>query len=135
MSLDDTTRFPNTQVPRLRVLVVDDEPGIRTIARLMLERAGYVVEEAATAAEAIRVAATAECPFAVVLIDVSLPDRSGIEALPDLRLITARSRIVLTSGRSEEDHPDHGADGYLPKPFSLDQLLAMVRAVTALTPR
>lgn len=110
-----------------RVLVVDDEPSVRMVARLMLERAGYVVEEADDAAAGL-VRARAGAGFAVVLLDVSLPDRAGTDLIPELRALIPDARVVLASGRSEEDVPDHGADGFLPKPFSRDQLLAAVRA-------
>ncbi len=132
--LDDRTPMPTTIVPRSRVLVVDDEPSIRTVARLMLERAGYAVVEAANAAEAVSQATLAERPFTVVVLDFTLPDRSGTDLLPELRRLVSRARIVLTSGRPEDDFPNHGADGYLAKPFSRDHLVAAVRAVTALTP-
>jgi len=112
----------------LRVLVVDDEPGVRMIARLMLERAGYAVEEADDASSAV-MRAQSERGFAVVLLDVTLPDRAGTDLIPELRLLVPDARVVLASGRAEEDFPDHGADGFLPKPFSRDQLLVAVRAV------
>lgn len=135
MALDDRTPLPATLTARPRVLVVDDEPSIRMIARLMLERAGYAVEEVGDAAEAVGRAQLADRPFSVVLLDVSLPDRSGVELLSELRALMPQSRFVLMSGRCEEDVPGHGADGYLPKPFSRDQLITAVRSVTALTPR
>ena len=97
----------------LRVLVVDDEPTVRTVARLMLERSGYAVEEASDAAAAVA-RLRAGRSFAVVLLDVTLPDRAGTELLPDVRALAPTARVVLTSGKGEEDFPDHGADGYLP---------------------
>ena len=113
---------------QLRVLVVDDEPSVRLIARLMLERAGYAVEEAEDAAVAVARAQSGR-GFAMVLLDVSLPDRAGTDLIPELRSLVPDARVVLTSGRAEEDVPGHGADGFLPKPFSRDQLLAAVRTV------
>ena len=65
----------------------------------------------------------------MVLLDVSLPDRAGTDLIPELRSLVPDARVVLTSGRAEEDVPGHGADGFLPKPFSRDQLLAAVRTV------
>jgi CheY-like chemotaxis protein len=120
---------PPTGVEPTRVLVVDDEPTVRTVARLMLERAGYAVEEAGDAAAAVARVSAVASPFAVVLLDVTLPDRAGTELIPELRTLAPASRIVLTSGRGEEDFPNHGADGYLPKPFTKEQLLAAVRRV------
>ena len=120
---------PPPKVEPTRVLVVDDEPTVRTVARLMLERAGYAVEEAGDASAAVARVSAAASPFALVLLDVTLPDRAGTELIPELRNLAPASRIVLTSGKGEEDFPDHGADGYLPKPFTKEQLLAAVRAV------
>ena len=118
---------PSPKAEPTRVLVVDDEPTVRTVARLMLERAGYAVEEAGDAAATV--ARLRASPFAVVLLDVTLPDRAGTELVPELRNLAPASRVVLTSGKGEEDFPNHGADGYLPKPFTKEQLLAAVRRV------
>ena len=127
MPLDDRTPLPSTILNRPRVLVVDDEPSIRMIANLLLERAGYAVEEAGDAADALRRAEVADRPFAVVLLDVSLPDRNGVELISDLRALIPGAGLVLMSGRAEDELPNHGADGYLSKPFSRDQLVAAVR--------
>jgi DNA-binding response OmpR family regulator len=131
MSATPPPRLPG---PQPRVLVVDDEPTIRMLAKLMLERGGFAVEEAGDAAAAVAQVRDTEKPFAVVLLDQTLPDRSGTDVLPDLRALAPQTRIVLTSGRAEEDVPDHGADAYLPKPFAREQLVSVVRSVTALTP-
>lgn len=132
MSVSDATPRPHAVLARPRVLIVDDEPAVRHVTRVMLELSGYTVTEATTAAEALdRVRAT-ERRFVVILLDVSLPDRTGPELLPELRVLAPRSTIVLTSGRPLDD--DTSADGYLPKPFTRDQLVGAVRAVTALTP-
>ncbi|HEY1186066.1 MAG TPA: response regulator [Gemmata sp.] len=134
MALDDRTPLPSSLVNRPRVLVVDDEPSIRMIARVMLERAGYAVEEVGDAAGTVQRAGAGGCRFEVVLLDVSLPDRTGVELMAELRTLAPRTRVVLMSGRSEEDVPGHGADGYLAKPFTRDQLITTVRTVTGLTP-
>jgi two-component system cell cycle response regulator CtrA len=113
---------------------VDDEPAVRMVSRLMLEGAGYAVTEVGDAAAALARVGSADRPFVVILLDVTLPDRAGPDLIHDLRDASPLSRVVLTSGKPEEDVPDHGADGYLPKPFTRDQLLATVRVVTAMTP-
>lgn len=132
-SSSSTVTPPPTVLLRPRILLVDDEPTVRTVARLMLEGAGYAVTEVGDAATALARARTADHPFAVILLDVTLPDRYGTEVLPELRMVAPRSRVVLTSGKLEEDVPDHGADGYLPKPFSREQLLTAIRAAAAMT--
>ena len=123
------TPRPKLLATRSRVLVVDDEPMVRMVARLMMERAGFAVVEAGSAAEAMQLVQDAETPFEAILLDVTLPDRFGPDVLADLREVTPESGIVMTSGRSEEELPDHGADGFLPKPFTKEQLVAAVRAV------
>jgi CheY-like chemotaxis protein len=119
---------------RPRILVVDDEPTVRTVTRLMLEGAGFSVTEVGTGTAALTRLRTDSKGFAVILLDVTLPDRSGPELVPDLRMTVPQSRIVLTSGKPEEDVPNHGADGYLPKPFSREQLLTIVRTAVAMSP-
>ena len=130
MSSHDGTPPPAAIPARPRVLLVDDEPAIRRVARLMLEGAGYAVTEVGTAAAALARVRGAEQAYTVIVLDVSLPDRVGTDLLPDLRHASPQSRVMLTSGRLEEDVPGHGADGFLPKPFTRDQLVAAVRAIT-----
>ena len=131
-----TLPSPSTVIPppgiganATRVLVVDDEPTVRMVARLMLERDGYAVEEVSDATAAMARVRAVTHPFALVLLDVTLPDRAGTELVPELRSLAPTSRVVLTSGKGEEEFPGHGADGYLPKPFTKEQLVAVVRAV------
>jgi DNA-binding response OmpR family regulator len=114
---------------------VDDEPAIRMIARFILEAAGYAVAEAGTAAAALLSLHTSGRSFAVILLDFTLPDRNGTDLLPELRVVAPGAHVILTSGRAEEDVPGHGADGYLPKPFNREQLLAAIRTAFAMTPR
>ena len=69
-----------------------------------------------------------------MVLDYTLPDRDAVTVLPDLRRAAPRARIILTSGQAVENLPPHGAEGFLPKPFSREQLLAAVRAAAALSP-
>jgi DNA-binding response OmpR family regulator len=85
------------------------------------------VVEVGTATEALLRLHT-DRPFAVILLDFTLPDRNGTDMIPELRAIAPSAHVVLTSGRSEDDFPEHGADGYLAKPFNREQLLAAVRS-------
>jgi CheY-like chemotaxis protein len=113
------------------VLVVDDESIVRSVIRLMLERAGFAVQEADSAANALeRLQAS---PFTVVLLDYTLPDRSGTDLIPELRRAAPGVRVILTSGRPESDLTPHRADGYLGKPFAREQLVAAVEKVLALS--
>ena len=113
----------------LRILVVDDEPQIRRFLRLGLQSHGYAVIEAASAEAALR-AATLERPDLVVL-DIGLPDREGLDVLRALRE-WSRLPVIMLSVRSREDEKvrafELGADDYVVKPFGMAELLARVKA-------
>jgi two-component system KDP operon response regulator KdpE len=115
---------------RQRVLVVDDEPQILRALGTTLRGAGYDVEVAATAEEAVTVAA-ARPPEAVIL-DLVLPDGSGTDVCRELRTWTDAPVIVLSAVGEEREKVaalDAGADDYVTKPFSVEELLARLRAV------
>jgi two-component system KDP operon response regulator KdpE len=111
-----------------KVLVVDDEPQIRRFLRSSLGAQDFVVVEAATAAQALE-AAVRERPDLVVL-DLGLADKDGIEVLRQIRAGSAVPVIIL-SVRSDERQKvealDLGADDYVVKPFGIDEFLARVR--------
>lgn len=111
-----------------RVLIVDDESIVRSVLRLMLERAGFAVDEASTSAEALAQLQSG-APYALVIVDHTLPDRHGTDAIPELRQAAPGARILLTSGRPEVDLQPHQADGYLAKPFLKEQLAAAIQRV------
>lgn len=112
-----------------RVLVIDDEPHILRALRINLSVRGYEVTTASTGAGALR-AAAAHRPD-VVILDLGLPDLSGIEVLGGLRgWLTAP--IIVLSARTESSEKvqalDAGADDYVTKPFGMDEFLARLRA-------
>jgi len=110
-----------------RVLIVDDEAAIRRLVRGAAERAGIAIDEAATAAEGLAMARRPGCE--VVLLDLGLPDRDGIELIPLLKAAD-RAVIVLTArddGGEKVTALDLGADDYLTKPFDTEELLARLR--------
>jgi two-component system KDP operon response regulator KdpE len=111
-----------------KILVVDDEPQIRTLLRKTLGRAGYRVVEAANAREAL--AARAIDRPDLVLLDLGLPDRDGLELVAALRG-DGGPGLVIVSAREETEQKvaalDLGADDYVTKPFDTDELLARLR--------
>jgi two-component system, OmpR family, KDP operon response regulator KdpE len=114
---------------RARILVVDDEPQIVRALRTSLQGAGYEVEVAATAGEALTSAA-AHPPNGVIL-DLVLPDGSGMEVCRELRRWTNAPVLVLSAVGDEQEKIaalDAGADDYVTKPFGIDELLARLRA-------
>ncbi len=116
-----------------RILVVDDEPDITALVAYHLAKAGYRVSTAASGAEALR-AAREERPDLVIL-DLMLPGVSGYDVLADLRGMDETRDvgvILLTARREEADRIrglSLGADDYLTKPFSPQELILRVAAV------
>jgi len=112
-----------------RVLVVDDEPGLRRAMAINLRARGYEVALAADGAAALTAASDAT-PDAIVL-DLGLPDMDGVEVIERLRG-WSRAPIIVLSARTTQDDKvvalDAGADDYVTKPFGMDELLARLRA-------
>jgi two-component system, OmpR family, KDP operon response regulator KdpE len=112
-----------------RILVVDDEPQILRALRASLQGAGYEVDVAATAEDALSGAALR--PPDAVIVDLVLPDRSGTEVARELRRWTDVPILVLSAVGDEQEKVaalDAGADDYVTKPFGIDELLARLRA-------
>ena len=113
-----------------RVLVADDEPINREIARLQLEAGGLVVETAADGAEALALAR--ETPFAAILMDIQMPVVNGLDATRQLRATPGYSRtpiIAMTANAFAEDRVrclDAGMSDFLVKPFEPEELFAIV---------
>lgn len=111
-----------------RILVVDDEAPIRRLLRGALQRSDYQVIEADNARAALS-AADIDKP-ALVLLDLGLPDRDGLELIPLLR--AKHIPIIVISARENTDEKvaalDLGAEDYVTKPFDTDELLARVRS-------
>jgi two-component system KDP operon response regulator KdpE len=113
----------------LHVLVVDDELQIRRFLRISLEANGFVVDEAENGQEAILKSARLRPDM--VILDLGLPDMSGLDMLKRLREWSQIPVIVLSVRDADQDKVallDAGADDYLTKPFSVDELLARMRA-------
>ena len=113
-----------------RVLVVDDEPHIRTVLRRYLEVDGFAVTEAADGKAAL--AAFRENPPDLVLLDVMLPGIDGLEVLRQLRTVSDAYVILVTARAEEVDKLvglGVGAEDYVTKPFSPREVTARVKAV------
>ena len=113
-----------------RVLVVDDEPAIRESVAYALRSEGFDVEEAASGNGAL--AAVAQEPFDVLVLDVMLGDLSGVEVCRRVRADSTVPILMLTARDAEVDLVlglESGADDYVPKPFSMPELIARVRAI------
>jgi two-component system response regulator RegX3 len=120
----------NASTQRPTILLVEDERAITEPLAEALEREGFVPEVAATASEAIE-RAGASAPD-LVLLDIELPDGSGLDVCRELRRRTEVPIIMLTARGSEADRVaglELGADDYIVKPFSAREVMARVRAV------
>ncbi len=112
------------------ILLVEDEPSLRLVTRLACENAGFRVREAATGADALRLAGLQRPDL--VLLDLMLPDMDGYDVCRALRRQDETLPVIMVSARSEEVDKviglELGADDYLTKPFGTRELIARIRA-------
>ncbi len=116
--------------PNKKVVVVDDDPSVQEVTRAYLERDGYLVYVAGTAAEGLAIAERVK-PGLIVL-DLMLPDRAGEDVCREIRERSDMPILMLTAKASEDQRVAGlalGADDYLTKPFSPRELVARVRAI------
>lgn len=120
------------------VLVVDDNPVVRSLARYALESAGIAVRDAATGDEALRLLASGEVDVDCVVLDIMMPGLSGHQVLEALREAkrgrTAERPVVLMLTCKTDDADvtkafELGAGDYMTKPFDPDELVAAVRGL------
>jgi putative nucleotidyltransferase with HDIG domain len=115
-----------------RLLVVDDEDAVRRVLYLKLSREGYWCEEADGAEQTLHVLQTA--PVALVLLDITMPGKSGIELLPEIKESYPDTAVIMATAVNDIDIAvqclKQGADDYVCKPFNLDDVsLAVQRAL------
>jgi PAS domain S-box-containing protein len=115
------------------LLVVDDEPLVRSVARVLLESAGFDVVEAANGLEAVELYRARAAEIRAVLLDVTMPGLGGVEALKRIREVDPRARVILSSGYDERDtiaqlDRDQGVE-FLQKPYRARTLLKKLRTV------
>lgn len=117
-------------VPPARVLVIDDEPQIRKFLDISLRAQGYRVETAASGEGGLAALATQGADL--VILDLGLPDRDGHEVLAELRQWSQVPVILLTVRAGETETVaalDAGANDYVTKPFSVQELMARIRVM------
>lgn len=111
--------------PQITILIVDDEPDIRRIVRILLENRGYAVQEAANGLEAVEL--VRQTPqLDLILMDIMMPELDGVSASRRIRELTPAPILFLTAKSQEADKLEAyqaGGDDYLAKPFSHAELM------------
>ncbi len=116
---------------RIRVLVVEDEEAIRTGLIDVLVFHGYEVDSAATGPEGLKKALTGK--FELILLDIMLPGMDGYAICDEIRAIDRHQPIIMLTAKTSDEEIIQGlklgADDYVPKPFSIQQLVLRIEAV------
>lgn len=115
----------------MKILLVEDEPGIANMIRRGLEEARYAVDVAADGEAGLDMAIMNN--YGLLILDVMLPKKNGFELCAELRAQRIRTPVLMLTARDSVDDRvqglDTGADDYLPKPFDFKELLARIRAL------
>ena len=115
----------------MKILIVEDEPSLRELIQCSLEKERYVVETASDFNSALR--KIEDYDYDCILLDIMLPDGSGLDLLERLKALHKRENVIIISAKdSLEDKVlglELGADDYLPKPFHLVELNARIKSV------
>lgn len=119
-----------------KLLIVDDEAAIREILQFNLENAGFMTDCAASAEEALQKLGTEHC---LILLDVMMGGMSGLEMAQELRRKNNETPIIFLTAKTDPDDLlagfSAGGDDYIPKPFSILEVIARVKAVLKRTAR
>ena len=124
-----TSNFPMTKTLE-SILVVDDDSQIRRVMRTTLQAKGYEVDEAGSGERALELVRSGK--YDLVLLDINLPGKTGLETCREIRTLVSVPIIMLTVRDAAADKIeglDAGAQDYVTKPFSMGELLARIRAV------
>jgi DNA-binding response OmpR family regulator len=115
------------------ILIIEDEESIRGFIEINLMRYGYAVFQAGSAEEGIDLVKKAHPPIDIVLLDVMLPGMNGFEACKEIRNWNPSIGIIMLTAKVQEMDKVHGlmngADDYIPKPFSPNELIARIEAL------
>ena len=115
----------------LKILLAEDEEALSRVYKAALEHQGYEVDQAFNGQEAVDLAE--QNAYQVMIMDIMMPIKTGIEALKEIRSSGDRTHVIMLTAMAEIDNRvtglDAGADDYLTKPISLKELLARLRSL------
>jgi len=117
-----------------RILIIEDDVGVRDFLESLLERAGYETVTAANGKEGVDVFATS--PVDLVITDIIMPEKDGIETIMDMKRLNPALKVIAISGGGRSEPEDYlhsarllGADRTVRKPFNNEDILQSVRAL------
>jgi two-component system, cell cycle sensor histidine kinase and response regulator CckA len=112
-----------------QILVVDDEPAVRSLVHDILQVEGYPVVDVGDAWQALGVAET--CPIRLLLTDVMMPDMNGSELARRIESISPHTKVLFMSACTFDKLPDHPGAHFIAKPFSVDGIVHAVSELLA----
>jgi len=122
---------PTLPTQECKILIIDDDPSLRSALKTSLSASGFDVEEAADGPQGL--ALLRQQPFDLVLLDINMPGMSGFEVCERIRTSDSHTGVVMVTVRDAENDKvkalDMGADDFITKPFRLRELVARLRAV------
>ena len=120
------------KLPAIQILLVDDDPYIRSLGRELLEKLGYAVETAGNGEEVLAKFRQGR-PLDLVILDYHLPGMSGLEVVRRLKMVFPGTEVLVASGffsnQDREQLTAGGATGFLCKPFRLKELRSRIEEV------
>ena len=132
---DQTTDFIPPKASGELILVVDDEPSICKVIRIVLRNSGYEVVIAGSGEEALEIYSQRGGEIKAVLTDVSMPGMSGVQLISELKALNPCVKIVASSGQSDDGRTAElmalDVRGVIPKPYESRQLLVVLHKALA----
>ncbi len=128
--LSDTAEILDIPGGHETILLIEDEDAIKKMVGRALELYGYTVLFASDGLEGVEVYKEKADGIDLVLLDLTMPKRSGIDVLEDIRAINQDAKVIISTGRSEEEiKRNTEASGYAPKPYKINDLMRLLRKV------
>lgn len=118
---------------RIRILIIDDEPGLRDMAVYGLSDRGYEVMTASSGEEGIE--KVKGKPYDLIVCDMRMPGKNGLETLKEIKRLNSQTEVIMAAGyptiEGAAESKQQGASGYIAKPYGLDQLCEIFEKVLA----